>query len=39
MSLITLQDVSLSFGGAPILDQVNLQIEPGERLCLVGRNG
>ena len=39
MALISLQKVSLSFGGAPLLDKVNLQIEPGERVCLVGRNG
>lgn len=39
MALINLQDVSISFGGDPILDRVNLQIEPGERVCLIGRNG
>ncbi len=39
MALLTLRNVSLAFGGAPLLDGVNLQIEPGERLCLVGRNG
>ncbi|MCK5914646.1 MAG: ATP-binding cassette domain-containing protein, partial [Deltaproteobacteria bacterium] len=39
MALLNLQDVSLSFGGDPLLDKVNLQIEAGERVCLVGRNG
>ncbi len=39
MPLISLQNVTLSFGGLPILKQVNLQIEPGERVCLIGRNG
>jgi ATP-binding cassette subfamily F protein uup len=39
MALLTLRNVTLSFGGPPLLDGVNLQIEPGERLCLVGRNG
>jgi ABC transport system ATP-binding/permease protein len=39
MALISLLDVSLSFGGAPLLDRVNLQIDRGERVCLVGRNG
>ena len=39
MALITLQEVSLSFGGPPLLDSINLQIEAGERVCLVGRNG
>ena len=39
MSLISLQDVTLSFGGPPVLHQVSLEIEPGERVCLIGRNG
>jgi ATP-binding cassette subfamily F protein uup len=39
MALISLLDVSLSFGGAPLLDHVNLQLDRGERVCLVGRNG
>ena len=39
MALVSLLDVSLSFGGAPLLDRVNLQIDRGERVCLVGRNG
>lgn len=34
-----LRDVSLGFGGPPILAAVNLVIEAGERICLVGRNG
>ncbi|MGH7943940.1 MAG: ATP-binding cassette domain-containing protein [Opitutaceae bacterium] len=39
MAIVSLLDVSLSFGGAPLLDRVNLQIERGERVCLLGRNG
>jgi ATP-binding cassette subfamily F protein uup len=39
MALITLQNISLAFGGLPVLDKINMQIEVGERLCLVGRNG
>lgn len=39
MALVSLQDVSIGFGGAPLLDKVNLEIENGERVCLVGRNG
>ncbi|MFN2349963.1 MAG: ATP-binding cassette domain-containing protein [Thioalkalivibrio sp.] len=39
MPLLTLRDVTLSYGAAPLLDHINLAIEPGERLCLVGRNG
>ncbi len=39
MALLTLRNVSLAFGGDPLLDGIDLKIEPGERLCLVGRNG
>lgn len=39
MALVSMQDVSVSFGGPFLLDRVNLQIERGERICLVGRNG
>lgn len=39
MALFSMQEVSLSFGGPQLLDKVNLQIEEGERVCLLGRNG
>ena len=39
MALFSLRSVSLAFGGPRLLDQVSLQIERGERLCLMGRNG
>ena len=39
MALLVLRGITVSYGGAPLLDKVDLQIEPGERLCLVGRNG
>ncbi len=39
MALLGMQDVSIAFGGAPILDQAALGIERGERVCLLGRNG
>jgi len=39
MALITLQNISLAFGGLPVLDRISIQIEAGERVCLVGRNG
>jgi len=39
MALITLRDICVSFGTQPLLDGVNLNIEPGERICLLGRNG
>src|SRR3974390_335200 len=37
--LLQLQDVALSFGGTPLLAGVDLTVDAGERLCLVGRNG
>ena len=39
MALLSLRDVSLAFGGPRLLDQVDWQIERGERVCLLGRNG
>lgn len=39
MALLSLQDISISFGGPPLLDKINLQIEKGERVCILGRNG
>jgi ATP-binding cassette subfamily F protein uup len=39
MALLGMQDVSIAFGGPPILDRANFAIEKGERVCLLGRNG
>ena len=39
MPLVTLDQVSISFGSLPLLDRVGLQIEAHERVCLIGRNG
>ncbi len=39
MALLSLQNAVLTFGGAPLLNGVNLQVERGERVCLLGRNG
>lgn len=39
MSLLQLKNASLTFGHPPILDQVELVVHKGERVCLVGRNG
>ena len=39
MPILTLRNIQLSFGAAPLLDGVTLSIDKGERLCLVGRNG
>ncbi len=37
--LLNLRDISLRFTDLPVLDEVDLTIEAGERVCLVGRNG
>jgi len=39
VALISLQGLRLAFGGPELLEGVTLQIERGERVCLVGRNG
>ena len=39
MALLSLQNISLSFGGPALLDGVHLTVEPRERICLIGRNG
>jgi len=39
MALISLQDVSIGFGGPLLLESINLQIESGESIGLLGRNG
>lgn len=37
--LLTLDNVSLAYGLAPLLDQVKFQVAKGERVCIIGRNG
>ena len=39
MPLLQLSAVSLAFGHVPLLDHVDLVVEPGERVGLIGRNG
>ena len=39
MALLSMRDVSIGFGGALVLEGITLQIERGERLGLLGRNG
>lgn len=39
MSLVRLENVSKGFSGEPLLDKVNLRIEEGEHIALIGRNG
>ncbi len=37
--LLRFDDLSISFGARPLLHEAELSIEPGERVCIVGRNG
>nr|WP_246545611.1 ATP-binding cassette domain-containing protein [Pelotalea chapellei] len=37
--MLTLRNIGLAFGGPPLFNGIDLQIEPGDRLCLLGRNG
>jgi ATP-binding cassette subfamily F protein uup len=39
LALLTMNNISVAFGGPFLLDGVNLQLEAGDRLCLLGRNG
>ncbi len=39
MALIELVNVSLNYGDAVLADNVNLTVQPRERVCLIGRNG
>ena len=39
MSLVTIRDLTISFRGPALLNSVNCQIEPGQRIGLLGRNG
>lgn len=39
MSLIRFDQLTLAFGDLVILREADLAIEPGERVCLIGRNG
>jgi len=39
MPLLTLQSVSLAYGHVPLLDHVDLNIDAGDKIALIGRNG
>jgi len=39
MALVTLRNITLSFGHHTLLDDVELHLQPGHRTCLIGRNG
>jgi ATP-binding cassette subfamily F protein uup len=37
--VLTIKNLTLRFGGPPLLDRVSLVVERGERVCVLGRNG
>lgn len=39
MAFISIQEINLAFSGPLIFDSLTLQLEPGERIALLGRNG
>ena len=39
MALVSLQEVTLAFGGPLLFDRMNLHVESGERVAMLGRNG
>ena len=39
MGLLTLRDIQLSFSHPPLLDGLAFNLERGERVCIIGRNG
>lgn len=39
MALLALRNIYLSYGHPPLLDSIDLGIEYGQRICIIGRNG
>ena len=39
MALLSLQEIGVRFGGPWLLENATLNVERGERVCLLGRNG
>ncbi len=39
MPILQLKNASLAFGHVPLLDHADFQLDPGERVALIGRNG
>ena len=39
MSLLDVKDLTVSFGGKPVVNSINFQIQAGEKVALVGESG
>ncbi len=39
MALLSLHNIKVAFGGPPVIDDVSLDIQKGQRICFLGRNG
>jgi ABC transport system ATP-binding/permease protein len=39
MSLVSLHNINIAFGGPLLLENVSLDIQKGQRICFLGRNG
>ena len=39
MNLLSIRQINLAFGGPTLLSDISLQVNKGERICLLGRNG
>lgn len=39
MALLKFTNVSLAYGLIPLLDKISFQVDKGERVCIIGRNG
>jgi ATP-binding cassette subfamily F protein uup len=39
VSILQLKNITVIYGNPPLLDGVELVVQPKERVCLVGRNG
>jgi ATP-binding cassette subfamily F protein uup len=39
VALLSLKQITVSYGGPNLLNKVDFQLDRGERVCLVGRNG
>jgi ATP-binding cassette subfamily F protein uup len=37
--LISLEDISVQFGGKPLFENLKMHINDGDKICLVGKNG